>query len=127
MLNLLETFTWEEFKLHLDIRFTPPHLVFQDGMELLEFTQWDKRGSLATYVQCFYQMLTIVPLKDEYVQKLIFLHGLKHWMWKIVYQTIDILDTCQGLMKWRSAWRRKLSYAPRVKSVAKSPKRTKLV
>jgi hypothetical protein len=37
--NLLETFTWEEFKLQLDSRFMPHHLVLWDGMELLEFTQ----------------------------------------------------------------------------------------
>ncbi len=37
-LDLLETFTWEEFKLQLDERFTLHHLVFQDSMELLELT-----------------------------------------------------------------------------------------
>jgi hypothetical protein len=51
--------------------------MFRDGMELLELTQGDNKGSLATYVQGFNQMLIIVPLKDEYVQKLIYLHGLK--------------------------------------------------
>jgi hypothetical protein len=44
-------------------------------------------------------MLTAVPLKDEYVRKLIFLHGFEPWVQKIVYQRIDILKTCQGLMK----------------------------
>jgi hypothetical protein len=52
-------------------------LVLWDGMKLLELTQGDNKGSFATYVQDFNQMLTIVSLKDEYVQKLIFLHGLK--------------------------------------------------
>jgi hypothetical protein len=41
----------------------------------------------------------MIPLNDEYVQKLIFLHGLKPWVRKIVYQRIDIIETCQGLMK----------------------------
>jgi hypothetical protein len=49
-LNLLETLTWKEFKLWLDGRFTPHHLVFQNGMEVLEFTQGDNIGFLATYV-----------------------------------------------------------------------------
>jgi hypothetical protein len=39
-------------------------------------------------------MLTTIPLKDEYVQKLIFLHGCKPYV-----QKIDILNICQGLMK----------------------------
>jgi hypothetical protein len=30
-------------------------------------------------------MLIVVPLKDEYIQKLIFLDGLKPWVRKIVY------------------------------------------
>jgi hypothetical protein len=41
----------------------------------------------------------MIPLKDEYAQKLIFLHGLKPWVRKIVYLRIDILEMCQGLMK----------------------------
>ncbi len=54
---------------------------------------------LVVYVQDFSHMLTMVPLKDEYVQKLVFLRGLKPWVRKIVYYRIDILETCQGLMK----------------------------
>jgi hypothetical protein len=41
----------------------------------------------------------MVPLKDEYFQKLIFLHGLKPWMQKIIYQKTDIPKMCQKLMK----------------------------
>jgi hypothetical protein len=74
--NLFETFTWEEFKLWLDGRFMSHHLVLQDGMEFLEFTQGDNKGSLTTYVQDFNRMLIMVPFKDEYARKLIFLHGL---------------------------------------------------
>jgi len=44
-------------------------------------------------------MLTVVPLKEEYAKKLIFLHGLKLWVRKVVYQKMDISETCQGLMK----------------------------
>jgi len=43
------------------------HLVLQDGMKLLELTQGDNRGLLAAYVQDFNRMLTLVPLKNEYV------------------------------------------------------------
>jgi hypothetical protein len=41
----------------------PHHLVFQDGMELLELIQGDDKGSLVTYVYDFNQMLIIVPLR----------------------------------------------------------------
>jgi hypothetical protein len=51
----------------MDKRFMPHHLVFQDGMELLELTQGDDIGSLAAYVQDFSRMLTMVPLENEYV------------------------------------------------------------
>jgi hypothetical protein len=45
-----QTLTWEEFKLWLDGSFTLHHLMLQDGMELLEFTQGDDMGLLTTYV-----------------------------------------------------------------------------
>ncbi len=83
----------------LDGRFKSHHLVLRDGIEFLELTQGDNKGSLTTYVQDFNCMLSMVPLKDEYVRKLIFLHGFKPWVRKIVYQRTDILETCQGLMK----------------------------
>ncbi len=44
-------------------------------------------------------MLIMVPLKYECIRKLIFLHGLKPWVRKIVYRRIDILEMCQGHMK----------------------------
>jgi hypothetical protein len=50
----------------LDKRFTSHHLVLWDGMELLELTQGDDKGSLVAYIQNFNCMLTVVPLKDEY-------------------------------------------------------------
>jgi hypothetical protein len=65
----------------------------------LEFTQGDDKSLLATYVHDFNCMLTVVLLKDEYAQKSIFLHAVKPWVWKIIYQRIDIPKMCQGLMK----------------------------
>jgi hypothetical protein len=44
-------------------------------------------------------MFIVIPLKDDYAWKLIFMHGLKPWVQKIVYQRTDILKMCQGLMK----------------------------
>jgi len=55
----------------------PHQLVLWDGMEFLELTQGDDKSLLAAYVQDFNRMLTMVPLKYEYVRKLIFLHGFK--------------------------------------------------
>ncbi len=75
------------------------HLVFCDGMKLLELTQGDNMGSLATYIQDFSCMLIMVPLKGEYAWKLIFMHGFKPWVGKVVYQRTNISKTCQGLMK----------------------------
>jgi hypothetical protein len=80
--NLLEILTWGEFKLQLNERFTSYHLVFKDGMELLELTQLrdgvgsSAHGSSAHYVQIFNQMLIMVLLK-EFVRKLLFMCGLK--------------------------------------------------
>jgi hypothetical protein len=54
---------------------TPLGVLGWDGA--LELNQGDDKGLLVTYVHDFNYMLTVVPLKDEYVQKLIFLHGLK--------------------------------------------------
>jgi hypothetical protein len=73
--------------------------VLWNGLELLDLTQKDNGGLLTTYVQDFSCMLIMVPLKCEYAQKLIILHGLKLSMWKIIYQKTNILETCQGLMK----------------------------
>jgi hypothetical protein len=64
-------------------------------------------------------MLTIVPLKEQVVKKMIFLCGLKLWVWKIIYQRMDILDTCLGLMKMVES---KPSTPPRVKLEPKSSK-----
>ncbi len=75
------------------------HLVIQDDIKFLELTQGNNKGLLVAYVQDFNCMLTMVPLKYEYAQKLILLHGLKPWVRKIVYQWIDIPKTCKGLMK----------------------------
>jgi hypothetical protein len=47
---LLEVLTWEEFKLQLNERFMPHHLVLKNMMELLELAQGDGTGSLAHYV-----------------------------------------------------------------------------
>ncbi len=75
--NLLEILTWGEFKLQLNEKFTSYHLVFKDGMELLELTQLrDGAGSSARYVQIFNQMLIMVLLK-EFVRRLFFMCGLK--------------------------------------------------
>jgi hypothetical protein len=46
-------------------------------MELLEFARGDKVGSLMSYVQNFNWMIIVVLLNEEYVKKLIFLHGSK--------------------------------------------------
>jgi hypothetical protein len=46
-------------------------------MELSEFAQGDKVGFIMNFVQNFNWMLTMVFLNEEYVKKLIFLHGLK--------------------------------------------------
>jgi hypothetical protein len=45
--DFLETFSWEEFKLWLNGRFTPHYLVLKNKIKLLEFNQG---GSLATCV-----------------------------------------------------------------------------
>jgi hypothetical protein len=63
--DLLHTFTREKFKLRLDKRFMSHHLVFQDGMELLELTQGDNKGLLAPYVQDFFLLYFFLQLGDK--------------------------------------------------------------
>jgi hypothetical protein len=69
--NLLQSLTWEEFKLQFNERFTQHHLVCKDV---------DGAHSLECYVQNFIRMLPMVPLKEEFAQKLVFLRGLKPWV-----------------------------------------------
>ncbi len=94
--NLFKMLTWGDFKLWLDGKFIPHHLVLRNGMEFLELTQGEDRGLLLAYVQDFNCMLIMVPLKDEYVWKLIFLHALKPWVKKIVYQKTWNEDRISG-------------------------------
>jgi hypothetical protein len=98
----------------------PHHFVVWDGMGLLEVTQEEDRGSLATYVQDFNCMLTMVPLKDVYARKLIFLHALKPWVRKIVYQKNNISNMCQDFMKMVECIKNEA-----MKSEVKSPRRMK--
>ncbi len=107
-------------------RFTLHHLVLKDKMELLRPTQGDEGGSLATYMQDFNQMLIVLPLKEGYAKKLFFLHGLKPWVWKIIYYRTNISNTCQGLMKMVECMKDKgLHTPPRVKLKTRSPIRIK--
>jgi hypothetical protein len=55
----------------------PFHLVLKDGMELLDIAQGDGVGYLANYVLDFNQKLNVVPLKEKFTKKLVFLHGFK--------------------------------------------------
>ncbi len=77
---------------------------------------------MASYVQDFSQILIMFPMKEEYARKLIFLHGLEPWVWKIVYQRTYILDTYQGLTKMVECMEDEGLLCPRVKSEMKSPK-----
>jgi hypothetical protein len=82
-------------------------------MKLLELTQGHEGGFLATYVYEFNQMLIVASLKEEYVRKLIFLHGLKSWVQKVIYQKMDIPKTCQGLMKMVECMEEKCLLCPK--------------
>ncbi len=74
---MLEILPWEEFKLCLNERLMPHHLVLKEGMELLELAQGDKKNSLAHYVQNFNTKLTIILFNKDFTKKLALLHGLK--------------------------------------------------
>jgi hypothetical protein len=64
----------------------------------------------------------MVPMKEKYGNKLIFLHGLKPWVWNFLYQRIDILDTYQGLMKMVECMENTSLLHLRVKLEGRSPK-----
>jgi hypothetical protein len=98
------------------------NLVVKDGMEFLKFAQGDRVGYLASHVQDFSKILIMVPMKEMYANKLIFLHGLKPWVWNFFYQKMDILDTYQGLMKMVECMENKGLLHPRVKLEVRSPR-----
>jgi hypothetical protein len=48
--------------------------------------QGDGLKALGKYVQSFVAFLSLIPMKEEYAQKVAFLHGLQPWVHKSIVQ-----------------------------------------
>ncbi len=75
-LEEIPTITWAGFKVELNVRFMPHNQVLKDGLELLALRQGEKSSSLVEHVQIFNVLLCLVPMKEEYTQKVAFFNSL---------------------------------------------------
>ncbi len=55
------------FKAKLNEKFAPHNQNFKDGQELLNLCQFDGPRGLGRYVQTFVLLLSLIPMKEEYV------------------------------------------------------------
>jgi hypothetical protein len=70
------TITWVGFKAKLNVKFTPHNQVLRDGLELLALRQGEGLGSLAKHVQTFSALVCLVPMKEEYTERVDFFNKL---------------------------------------------------
>jgi hypothetical protein len=54
---------------------------------------------MGRYVQTFVLLLSLIPMKEKYVYKVAFLHGLQPWARNVILQRNKIPATCQEMMK----------------------------
>jgi hypothetical protein len=85
------TFPWIVFKTKLNEKFTPHNQILKDGQKLLSLCQSVGLGAMGRYVQTFMSLLSLILMKEEYTQKVAFLHGLQPW--------IQVPMTYQEMMK----------------------------
>lgn len=76
MPNLMGSLLWSVFKAKLNERFTLHNQILKDGQELLRLHQSNGLGAMGRYVQTFASLLNLIPMKEKYAQKVVFLHGL---------------------------------------------------
>jgi hypothetical protein len=70
------TLPWIIFKAKLNEKFTPHNQILKDGQKLLSLHQFDGPGVMGRNVQTFMSLLSLILMKEEYTQKVAFLHGL---------------------------------------------------
>jgi hypothetical protein len=54
---------------------------------------------MGKYVQTFASLLSLIPMKNEYAQKVAFFYGLHPWVCNPILQRSEVLVTCQEMMK----------------------------
>ncbi len=54
---------------------------------------------MGKYVQSFVALLSLIPMIEEYTQKVAFLHGLQPWVHKSIVQKSKVSKSCQEMMK----------------------------
>jgi hypothetical protein len=74
------------FKAELNARFMPHNHVLRDGLKLLTLRQGEGLGLLMKDVQTFSALLCLVPMKEEYTQRVAFLNGLQPWAHKQIFK-----------------------------------------
>jgi len=65
--NLMGILPCSAFKAKLNEKFAPHNQIFKDGQELLNLCQFDGPRGLGRYVQTFVLLLSLIPMKEEYV------------------------------------------------------------
>jgi hypothetical protein len=70
------TLPWIVFKAKLNEKFTPHNQILKDGQELWSLCQSDAPRAMGRYVQTFMSLMSFIPMKEKYTQKVAFLHGL---------------------------------------------------
>ncbi len=54
---------------------------------------------MGRYVQTYTSLLSFIPMKEKYAQKVAILHGLQPWACNTILQRSEVLATCQEMMK----------------------------
>jgi hypothetical protein len=90
---------WSTFKAKLNERFTPHNQLLKDRQELLNLLQSDKSKTMGRYVQTFASLLILILMKEEYTQKVAFLHGSHPWACNAILQKSEVPTTYQKMMK----------------------------
>jgi hypothetical protein len=84
------TLPWIVFKAKLNEKFTPHNQILKDGQELLSLRQSDGLGAMGRYVQTFMSLLSLIPMKEEYTQKVALLHDLQPWTHNAIFQRNEV-------------------------------------
>ncbi len=78
----------------LNEKFTPHNQILLNGQKLFNLYQGDGLRALGKYVQSFVALLSLIPMIEEYTQKVAFLHVLQPWVHKSIVQRRKVPKSC---------------------------------
>jgi hypothetical protein len=93
-LEVIPTITWVGFKVEFNVKFMLHNQVLRDGLELLALRQGERSSLLVEHVKIFNVLLCLIPMKEEYTQRVPFFNGLQPWVCKQILQRHEVLKTC---------------------------------